>query len=321
MTKSSDDRLVAQALRAARKSANFDTAESAALHFGWPVARYRAHESGTRHALDDDLKKYAQGFGLAVARLAKPDPRELERKLSGIREAADNQTKQIANRLRCARILRGYRSARIAATAVGLKTPTYLKHENGQNRLSGDVKEFYAQVFKISVQWLQTGQLPSGFGRLIDEKIRSVLEHPERYVSQVEVSARSPPASDLVDLKPGRPQKRTLKITEYCWSELERNGGVLSNTLPHGLATFPMLASEESGRSMIFSVVVDKPGCQLTKHSRVLVSAGGGTEEGDYLILYGEQLGVFSLRLGQARRERHRILGRVIGRLENLSRE
>jgi hypothetical protein len=319
MTKS-DDRPVARALQAARRSAGFDTAESAAIHFGWPVARYRAHESGTRNASDDDLIKYAQGFGLPLGRLARPDPRQIERKLSSIREKADDQAKQTAKRLRCARILRGYRSARTAAPAVGVKSPTYTKHENGENRIAPDMVGFYAQMFRVSPSWLQTGELPSGLGARLDEKIRAVVEHPESYVSQVEPEPSLQPAGGPMDLKPGRPQKRTVRIAEYRWSDLELNEADVTATLPHGLTTFPMLSSEEDDGSMIFSVVVDKRDSQLPRHSRVIVWAGGQTK-GDYLISDGRKLGVFSLDPSQARRNKHVVLGRVIGRLEPLARE
>jgi hypothetical protein len=311
MQKSSDDRLVARALQAARKSAGFHTAESAAIHFGWPVARYRAHESGTRNILDDDLARYAQGFRLPFRSLANPDPQKTERKLSKLREL----DKQVAQRLRCARILRGYPSARKAGPAVGVKSPTYLKHENGENRLSADMAEFYALTFRISSSWLQTGELPSGLGPL-DEKIRAVLENPERYVSQVEPCAPSPSAGDLIDLKPGRPQKRTVKIPEYRWSDLEKSGADITTTLPHGLTTFPMLSSEEADGSMTFSVVVDKTNGQLPQYSRLIVSAAGDTGEGDYLIFDGRQLGVFPLEPSQATKVKDVVLGRVIGRLQ-----
>jgi hypothetical protein len=123
-------------------------------------------------------------------------------------------------------------------------------------------------------------------------------------------------------LKPGRPPKRAVKIPEYRWSDLERNSADIPATLPHGLTTFPMLSSEDESDdgTKIFSVVVDKPNGNLPQYSRVIVLAGE-TSKGDYLIFNGRQLGVFSLELGQTRRNKHVLLGRVIGRLEMLFRE
>jgi hypothetical protein len=57
----SQKKWMALALVAARKGAGFETAESAAIHFRWPISRYRAHESGTRKILEGDLVKHAEG--------------------------------------------------------------------------------------------------------------------------------------------------------------------------------------------------------------------------------------------------------------------
>jgi hypothetical protein len=305
---------IALALLAARKEAGFDTAESAAIHFGWSVSRYRAHESGTRNILEDDLVKYAQGFGLPLERLARPDPRQVDRKLSDLRVKAENQARQMANRLRCARILRGYRSARTTAPSIGVKTPTYLKHENGENRLSGDAAEFYARSFGISLQWLQMGSIPSGLGAEIDRDMRSVLRHPEAYLFKVEPSMPSLPTGETISLKPGRPQKRTLKIPEYKWSDIEANRADLRATKPSGVATLPMLPSEEVEGGTVFLVVVDEPGCQLPQHSRVIVSPSGPSENGS-LVYNGCALEIFAALPERASKSRT-VLGRVIGQID-----
>jgi Helix-turn-helix domain len=124
----SSERIHSKALKAARKAAGFPTAAAAAAHFGWSVARYRSHESGIRSFGAEDLKRYAKAFGVKKDQLTFPDQRVISAQLLRTRKRADDQRREVAMRLRVARILRGYQSAICASLDLGIVTPTYLKH-------------------------------------------------------------------------------------------------------------------------------------------------------------------------------------------------
>lgn len=318
MLRSSDDRLVSRALQAVRKASGFETATAAAVHFGWPVSRYRSHESGTRNIPEEDLVKYSKAFRVAVKHLADPDPKQIAHQLTELRKAADDARRQVARRLRCARILRGFPSALKAAAAIGVKAPTYLKHENGDNGINDEMAEFYANAFEVSRSWLQTGRFPSRLGEAVDARIRSVLSHPENHLALAEKRVPLSEEAFRVSLRPGRPSTRTMKIPEYRWSELEKNRADVRSSLPHGLVLVPSVAPEETDAS-IFSVFVDQEHGQLEQYSRVFISTCSHTVEAEYLILVGRQLGVVSLKTGQAAKVKDKIVvGRVIGRLQPL---
>lgn len=48
----------------AREFAKYDSANAAALRFGWPASTYRAHENGTRNYKVGDAHRYAEAFGV-----------------------------------------------------------------------------------------------------------------------------------------------------------------------------------------------------------------------------------------------------------------
>jgi len=66
--------------------------------------------------------------------------------------------KTVGQRLREAREVAGYRSAREAADAIGIAYPTYAAHENDSRGLRRDSAEVYARRFKVSIDWLLTGK-------------------------------------------------------------------------------------------------------------------------------------------------------------------
>lgn len=66
-----------------------------------------------------------------------------------------NET-DIANRLKTARIRAGYKTAREAAVALGIRYSTYAGHENGGRGLSRAAPR-YAKKFKVSLDWLLRG--------------------------------------------------------------------------------------------------------------------------------------------------------------------
>lgn len=67
-----------------------------------------------------------------------------------------------ADRLRAAREAAGYRSARLAAAAMGIGYSTYLGHENGQNGFTADQAQRYGAAFRVDPAWLLFGDEVSG---------------------------------------------------------------------------------------------------------------------------------------------------------------
>ena len=68
----------------------------------------------------------------------------------------DEKNKEIGRRLKEARSKAGFGTAREAAEALGIKYPTYAGHENGSRGLTQSL-ETYAKRFKVSLDWLLTG--------------------------------------------------------------------------------------------------------------------------------------------------------------------
>lgn len=66
--------------------------------------------------------------------------------------------KERSERLRQARILARFASATKAADALGIAASTYRAHENGQNDFGVEDAERYGKAFKVSPNWLLTGQ-------------------------------------------------------------------------------------------------------------------------------------------------------------------
>lgn len=65
-----------------------------------------------------------------------------------------------AKRLETARVLRGFKSARAAATRFNWVYDSYAQHENGTRGIARAAKK-YAKAFKVSEAWLLTGEGPS----------------------------------------------------------------------------------------------------------------------------------------------------------------
>ena len=64
-----------------------------------------------------------------------------------------------ADRLRKARLARGYREATEAALAMGARPPTYLAHENPESGKGlSRAGQRYAAFFRVSYDWLMTGR-------------------------------------------------------------------------------------------------------------------------------------------------------------------
>lgn len=65
---------------------------------------------------------------------------------------------EMHDRLRQARIAAGYDHAATAAEALGIPYGTYSGHENGLRGIPKDRVVFYARKFRVSPQWLLTGE-------------------------------------------------------------------------------------------------------------------------------------------------------------------
>lgn len=64
-------------------------------------------------------------------------------------------------RLRMARIAKGYSNAKIFALKYNLPYTTYISHESGKIILSKKAAKTYAEILQIPVDWLLSGELSS----------------------------------------------------------------------------------------------------------------------------------------------------------------
>lgn len=87
---------------------------------------------------------------------------------------------EIAARLRVAREAK-FETARAAADALGEKYPTYAGNENGTSPASIDRLAKYGRRFRVSLEWLLTGngRGPKGKGCAAD-RISQIYEMAER---------------------------------------------------------------------------------------------------------------------------------------------
>ena len=65
--------------------------------------------------------------------------------------------KEIANRLKQARVKAGFNTAKAFAQTLRIPLSTYTKHENGQRNINYDVLQKYAKILKANITWLLTG--------------------------------------------------------------------------------------------------------------------------------------------------------------------
>jgi len=68
--------------------------------------------------------------------------------------------KEVADRLRQARVAAGYDSAAEAADALDMREPSYAAHENGGRAFSLQKAVEYAKFFDVNLVWLATGAGP-----------------------------------------------------------------------------------------------------------------------------------------------------------------
>lgn len=79
---------------------------------------------------------------------------------------------ETAKRLRQARELAGFATARAASSRFGWKEDTYSQHERGLRGFARTAGS-YAKAFKVSAAWLLTGE---GVGPKSDQTVRDVAE-------------------------------------------------------------------------------------------------------------------------------------------------
>lgn len=65
---------------------------------------------------------------------------------------------QLNTRLKAAREAAGYKTAAIAAEALGVSYSTYASHENGSRGVSRPALTQYAKRFKVTTDWLLSGK-------------------------------------------------------------------------------------------------------------------------------------------------------------------
>ena len=68
--------------------------------------------------------------------------------------------KSPSDRLKEARVLRGFTSAAQAAEAIGLNKSTYRHHENGTRDIQTEAAQRYARFFHTQPEWILYGKKP-----------------------------------------------------------------------------------------------------------------------------------------------------------------
>lgn len=186
------DKDAATILKAARIAAGFRSAAAAAAHFGWSADTLRGHESGARRISEDDAKKYATSFGVEMRQLLKPPghlsrrtAQNLEKLKAGEAQKVRDQRKRVSQRLRLARIVRGFPTLTSAASYLDAPRGTVNNHETGANGLSERVAEAYGQAYGIEVGWLLRGVLPSGLGVEIDRALATARASDLKALAEV----------------------------------------------------------------------------------------------------------------------------------------
>jgi len=180
---SSGNREVGERLKRARLGALFTSADQAAIKHGWVAPTYVAAEQGLRPVTEERLAIYAAAFGVPVEWIMSGDTcaihdldtgdsrvRHLDivfrAPLKLIRSLLQGVDPRIGSgphtRLRSARVMAGYRSARAFAQAVDVSRTTYTGHENGSPAYSIESAHLYAVALGVSAAWLLYGQKPSG---------------------------------------------------------------------------------------------------------------------------------------------------------------
>lgn len=168
------------ALKAARLRSGYRSATEVAAALGMSENTVRAHESGKRKISDTHASAYARAFGVDKMEFLQEGRSKKELTLRrevltlSATDAAGSSEKRgdQSARLRFARLMRGYNTLSDAARELDLKRGTAGSHENGYSLLSAETLKAYALAYSIRVDWLESGEGPSGLGHAVDAKIR-----------------------------------------------------------------------------------------------------------------------------------------------------
>lgn len=315
--KDSENALKGAALQALRLKAGFGSSAAAAQHFGWSPSSYKSHESGVRAISDEQAQDYASAYGVKARDILDPNPDEIAKWRNRAEGELETLRSRVAERLVCARILAGYPTPSAAARSAKIPVSTYQKHENGTSGLAPAALALYSELYGVRVDWLASGELPSGLGTGIDRRLSEVLKNPIAFIAQ----RADRPISDherievLKDsLGPGRPGVSAQSIFEYDWEGAEKARGRLEK-LPRRAWTLPASFFTDEGidhRNLF--ILVRKAFYPGDGVERIFVckNFGGVTDEG-VLAYDGRELSI-------RRSGKHgRVLGSVIWRMRSPS--
>ena len=330
-----DRKSVALALRAARKAAGFKSASEAAAQHGFGHAKFRSQEAGARAVSALDAAQYARAFGIPVEDLLKPNPQIVRKVLRTAdrserlnREQAKKQKKQTARRLKIARVAAGHETASSAADAFGLILPTYLGHENGKNALSVPIARLYAEMFGVNENWLLTGELPSGLGRLFDARV-DLETAPDDYAALRHlVDRRSRPSKTRIESlktavravrRPAWTENSGDVLRQISLSEL-REGGIegLATTmggywpLPKGFVRRSFNASVED---MIVAFADESVG-SISMGERLFIdtSRTDVRQRGEFLLIENGKLLCVDSDCSSNGRPRASVIGKIVAK-------
>lgn len=111
-------------------------------------------------------------------------------------------TEEAHDRLRKARLDAGFKTAKDAATAMGIKPVTYTHHENGTRGIAKDDAIVYAKKFKVSPVWILFGS------KVVD------LKTTEGSLRLVEAKQSSTTVNEM-DVRAGAGSGGILEAIEY----------------------------------------------------------------------------------------------------------
>lgn len=128
-------------------------------------------------------------------------------------------------RLKEARQRAGYKTARLAAEALGVKYSTYAGHENGSVPIPRDRAIHYAKRFKVSVDWLLTGNSPHEIS-----VARSTTELP--VLGEVQAGAWKEAVMTETGERIATPQAEIIPGATQYW--LRISGDSVNRVIPDG---------------------------------------------------------------------------------------
>jgi hypothetical protein len=313
-------REMARALRAARKNAGFESASAAAERFVFSNAKYRSHEAGNRTMSAEDIQRYARAFKVPVKTIAEPDSFNIHQTLEEVRRKrvkasseASKARKAAGNRLKIARLARGYDSARGAAREFKLAEQTYLGHEAGKSGFSLPAARLYAALLGVRLRWLLAGDLPSGLGPSLDAQLVSGLKPDDvHHYRQLVALHRKPKSSKIAELEaalradeaPGWTKDGPDIVREISASELRRHGLDALGLKPTKFWPFPKgfaRAALEARPKALVVVVCDNGLGRSFPGDRLVVDTSRSSPlvEGEFLGIARKELIQFDARASQ----------------------